>query len=98
MNDIDALRRRLYGLRSPHLRISRPRVHKNFDVAICGRTIEVSHRGTGHRDRYLWFRDPPHLRGTDVQASEMAHPQPGAFRADADKAALLELRDASLVN
>src|SRR5260370_31035872 len=87
----------MFGLRSARLMVLKARVLRRFDVTIAGRTVAVAHKDSGHRYEYLWFRDPPHLRATHVLANRQAGRDPGAFRAEADKAALLEPRGARLL-
>jgi CheY-like chemotaxis protein len=96
-NEVDALLHRLFGLRSPRLMVLKARVLRRFDVTIAGRTVAVAHKDSGHRYEYLWFRDPPHLRAPHVLENRQALRESGAFRAEAEKAALLELRSARLV-
>jgi CheY-like chemotaxis protein len=96
-NEVDALLHDLFGLRSPRLMVLKARVLRRFDVTIAGRTVAVAHKDSGHRYEYLWFRDPPHLRATHVLQNRQAGRDPAAFRAEAEKAALLELRSARLV-
>jgi CheY-like chemotaxis protein len=96
-NQIDALLHGLFGLRSPRLMVLKARVLRRFDVTIAGRTVAVAHKDSGHCYEYLWFRDPPHLRMTHVLENRQARRDPGAFRGEAEKAALLELRSARLV-
>jgi two-component system, chemotaxis family, chemotaxis protein CheY len=96
-NEVDALLHRLFGLRSPRLMVLKARVLRRFDVAIAGRTVAVAHKDSGHRYEYLWFREPPHLRATHVLENRQAPHESAAFRAQAEKAALLELRSARLV-
>ena len=96
-NEVDALLHDLFGLRSPRLIVLKARVLRRFDVTIAGRTVAVAHKESGHRYEYLWFRNPPHLRATHVLKNRHAGRHPGAFRIEAEKAALLELRSARLV-
>jgi CheY-like chemotaxis protein len=96
-NEVDALLHRLFGLRSPRLMVLKARVLRRFDVAIAGRTVAVARKDSGHRYEYLWFPEPPHLRATHVLENRQAAHESAAFRADAEKAALLELRSARLV-
>jgi CheY-like chemotaxis protein len=96
-NEVDALLHDLFGLRSPWLMVLKARVLRRFDVTIASRTVAVAHKESGHRYEYLWFREPPHLRATHVLANRQAGRDQGAFRAEADKAALLELKGARLV-
>ena len=77
--------------------VLKTRVLRRFDVTIAGRTVAVAHKDSGHRYEYLWFREPPHLRATHVLENRQAGRDPGAFRAEAERAALLELRTARLV-
>jgi CheY-like chemotaxis protein len=95
---IDSLVHQMFGLRPPRLTIVKPGVLNHFDVNIVGRTIAVSHKDSGHTYQYLWFRDPPHLRSTHIKRNETASVDPGTFRPQAEKAAVLELRSARLVN
>jgi len=92
---IDALIHRMFGLRSPKLTITKPGVMKEFDVTIVGRTVAVAHTESGHVFQYLWYRDAPHLRSTYVEPNAV---HPGIVRAQAEKAAVLELKMARLVN
>ncbi len=96
-NEVDALLHDLFDLRSPRLMVLKARVLRRFDVTIAGRTVAVAHKDSGHRYEYLWFREPPHLRATHVLENRQAGRDPGAFRAEAERAALLELRTARLV-
>jgi len=96
-NEVDALLHDLFDLRSPRLMVLKTRVLRRFDVTIAGRTVAVAHKDSGHRYEYLWFREPPHLRATHVLENRQAGRDPGAFRAEAERAALLELRTARLV-
>ena len=95
--DVDALLHDLFGLRSPRLMVLKARVLRRFDVTIAGRTVAVAHKDSGHRYEYLWFRDEPHLRATHVLQNRQAGRDPAAFRAEAERAALMELRSARLV-
>jgi CheY-like chemotaxis protein len=96
-NQVDSLLHDLFGLRSPRLMVLKARVLRRFDVTIAGRTVAVAHKDSGHRYEYLWFRDAPHLRATHVLENRHAGRDPGAFRAEAERAALMELRSARLV-
>jgi CheY-like chemotaxis protein len=95
--DIDDVFHRVFGLISPRLTITRPGVLKQFDVAISGRTIAIAHKDSGHLFQYLWFRDPPHLRSTQIRPNNAADQPPGKFRGAAEKAGILELKHARLV-
>lgn len=98
-NVIDALVHELFDLRPPTLTILKSGVFNTFDVNIIGRTIAVTHKDSGHQYQYLWFREPPHLRSTHIRRSDAARAiDPAAFRAQAEKAAVLELKSARLVN
>jgi DNA-binding NtrC family response regulator len=93
---VDALIHRMFGLRSPTLAITKPGVLRDFDVTIVGRTIAVAHRESGQRFQYVWFRDSPHLRAAEATSDPSGLPP--AIRAQAEKAALLELKTARLVS
>jgi CheY-like chemotaxis protein len=95
---VNALVHRIFELPSPKLTIIKPAVLDEFDVTIVGRTVAVAHSFSGHLYQYIWFREPPHLRTAHVSRNEETPWHPGAFRAQAEKAALLELRTARLVN
>jgi DNA-binding NtrC family response regulator len=95
---IDALVHRMFGLRSPTLTITKPGVLRDFDVTIVGRTVAVAHKESGHLFEYLWFCEAPHLRSTHVVSNDAAPVHPGIVRSQAEKAALLELKTARLVN
>jgi CheY-like chemotaxis protein len=95
---IDGLVHQMFGLRPPKLTIFKPGVLKQFDVSIVGRTIAVSHKDSGHNYQYLWFRDPPLLRSTHIRRNKASGVDPGIFRHQAEKAAVLELKTARLVS
>lgn len=95
---VDGLVHQMFGLRPPKLTIIKPGVLNQFDVNIVGRTIAVSHKDSGHTYQYLWFRDPPLLRSTHIRRNKAAAVDPGVFRHQAEKAAVLELKTARLVN
>ena len=63
-----------------------------------GRTIAVEHSETGHVYEYVWFREAPHLRLPLVRENEMATVPVAELMANAKKAAMLELENASLLN
>jgi hypothetical protein len=71
---------------------------RQFDVAIAGRTISLRHKPTGHVYEYLWFRDAPHLRLGQVRENFGAQVPPRQIRADARHAAILELKQARLLD
>jgi CheY-like chemotaxis protein len=96
-NDLDVVLHDLFGLRSPRLMVLKARVLRRFDVTIAGRTVAVAHKDSGHRYEYLWFREPPYLCPMHLLPYRNAERDPAAFRAEAEKAALLELRGARLV-
>jgi len=77
--------------------VLKARVRRRFDVTIAGRTVAVAHKDSGHRYEYLWFREPPYLCPMHLLPNRNAERDPAAFRAEAEKAALLELRSARLV-
>ncbi len=95
--DIDDVFHRVFGLISPRLSICRPGVLGQFDVAIAGRTIAIAHKDSGHLFQYLWFRDPPHLRSTQIRPNQAAGEPPGKFRHGAERAGIHELKHARLV-
>jgi hypothetical protein len=68
-----------------------------FDIAIVGRTISVTHKDTGQVYEYLWFPGSLHLRLAQVRLDKAADRFSRQVRADAEPAAILELRQAKLV-
>jgi CheY-like chemotaxis protein len=96
--DVDALLHDLHGLRPPSLMSEGPGLVRQFDVAIAGRTISLRHKPTGHVYEYLWFRDAPHLRLGQVRENFGAQVPPRQIRADARHAAILELKQARLLD
>ena len=95
--DVDTLLHALYGVPSPNLTCEKAGLLGQFDVAIDGRTVCVTHKQTGHIYQYLWFREAPHLRLGQVRENKAADRFSPQIRADAEKAALIELRQAKLV-
>ncbi len=93
---VDALLHKLCGLRSPDL-ITRGTDIKGFDVEVQGRAITVEHAGSGHVFQFLWYRDPPHLRAARVRENPSAERPLRAFRAEAEKVAVRELKRVALV-
>jgi CheY-like chemotaxis protein len=93
--EIDAVLHSIFGLQSPKL--ATDGYVRDFGIKIHGRTIAVEHAETGHVYEYVWFRDPPHLRLPLVRENEMATVPVNDLMANAKKAAMLELENASLV-
>ena len=93
--EIDAVLHQIFGLQSPKL--ATDGYVRDFGIKIHGRTIAVEHAETGHVYEYVWFRDPPHLRLPLVRENELATIPVGELVANAKKAAMLELENASLV-
>jgi DNA-binding NtrC family response regulator len=93
---VDALLHKIFGLRSPNL-VSRGTDVKGFDVEVQGRAITVEHADSGHVFQFLWYRDPPHLRAARVQENPSATRPLRAFRAEAEKVAVRELKRVALV-
>jgi DNA-binding NtrC family response regulator len=96
-SDVDAVLHDLYGVRSPNLTSEGTGLVRQFGVAITGRTISIRHKPTGHVYEFLWFRDAPHLRLGKVRENLGADLPSRQVRADAQHAAMLELRHARLV-
>ena len=93
--EIDAVLHRIFGLQSPKL--ATDAFVRDFGIKIHGRTIAVEHSETGHVYEYVWFRDPPYLRLPLVHENEAATIPVSQLMANAKKAAMLELENASLV-
>ena len=93
--EIDAVLHRIFGLQSPKLATNA--FVRDFGIKIHGRTIAVEHAETGHVYEYVWFRDPPYLRLPLVHENEAATIPVSELMANAKKAAMLELENASLV-
>ena len=70
---------------------------RDFGIKIHGRTIAVEHSESGHVCEYVWFRDPPYLRLPLVRENELATIPVAEIVANAKKAAMLELENASLL-
>jgi len=96
--DVDAVLHDLYGVRSPNLTSEGTGLVRQFDVMITGRTISIRHKPTGHVYEFLWFRDAPHLRLGKVRENLGADLPSRQVRADAQHAAMLELKHARLVD
>ena len=94
--EIDAVLHRIFGLQSPKLATNA--FVRDFGIKIHGRTIAVEHAETGHVYEYVWFRDPPYLRLPLVHENETATIPVSQLMANAKKAAMLELENASLVH
>jgi len=95
--DVDTLLHALYGVPSPNLTCEKKGLLGQFDVVINGRTICVTHKETEHIYEYLWFKDAPYLRLGQVRENKTADRFSPQIRADAEKAALIELKQAKLV-
>lgn len=93
--EIDAVLHRIFGLQSPKL--ATEGCVRDFGIKIHGRTIAVEHSETGHVYEYVWFREAPHLRLPLVRENEMATVPVAELMANAKKAAMLELENASLL-
>jgi CheY-like chemotaxis protein len=94
--EIDAVLHQALGMRAPQL--ATDACVGDFAVKIHGRTIAVAHQKTGHLYEYVWFPDPPHLRLPKVRPNPMAEIAPDNNRGDAEWAAVIELRNARLIN
>jgi two-component system chemotaxis response regulator CheY len=95
---VDALLHELYDVPSPRIMSdSGGGLTSRFNIAIVGRTISITHKETGHVYEYLWFPDPPHLRLAQVRQNKAADRFSRDIRADAELAAILELKHAKLV-
>jgi CheY-like chemotaxis protein len=94
--EIDAVLHRLFGLQSPKLALDG--YVRDFGIKIHGRTIAVEHAETGHVYEYVWFREPPHLRLPLVRENQSAAIPVAELVANAKKAAMLELENASLLH
>lgn len=95
--DVDTILHALYGVPSPNLNSETTGLLGQFDIAINGRTVCVTHKQTGHIYEYLWFKDAPYLRLGQVRENKSADRFSPQIRADAEKAALIELRQAKLI-
>jgi CheY-like chemotaxis protein len=93
--EIDAVLHRLFGLQSPKLALDG--YVRDFGIKIHGRTIAVQHAESGHVYEYVWFREPPHLRLPLVRENQAATIPVAELMANAKKAAMLELENASLL-
>jgi len=93
--EIDAVLHQVFGLQSPKL--ATDGFVRDFGIKIHGRTIAVEHAESGHVYEYVWFRDPPYLRLPLVHANEKAKIAVGELMANAKRAAMLELQNASLL-
>jgi CheY-like chemotaxis protein len=93
--EIDAVLHRIFGLQSPKL--ATEGFVRDFGIKIHGRTIAVEHSESGHVCEYVWFRDPPYLRLPLVRENESATIPVAEIVANAKKAAMLELENASLL-
>ena len=93
---VDALLHKLFGLRSPNL-VSRGRDITGFDVEVQGRAVTVEHADSGHVFQFLWYRDPPHLRAARTRENPSAQRPIRAFRAEAEKVAVRELKRVALL-
>jgi CheY-like chemotaxis protein len=96
--DVDALLHDLYGICSPNLTSEGTSLVSQFDTVIVGRTISITHKATGNVYEYLWFRDAPHLRLGQLRQNKGAGRFSRHVSADAENAAILELKRAKLVN
>jgi CheY-like chemotaxis protein len=94
--EIDAVLHQVFGLRSPKL--ATEGTIRDFEIKIHGRTVAVQHEGTGHLYQYIWFPEPPHLRAREIRENPAADVPASAVRPIAEKAAILELRQADLLN
>jgi CheY-like chemotaxis protein len=94
--EIDAVLHRIMGLQSPKLATGG--YVRDFGVKIHGRTITVEHVDSGHMYEYVWFRDPPYLRLPLVRENESATIPVADLMVNATKAAMLELKNSSLVH
>jgi len=93
--EIDAVLHRIFGLQSPKL--ATDGFVRDFGIKIHGRTIAIEHAESGHVYEYVWFRDPPHLRLPLVRPNEGATIAPNELKANAKRAAMLQLENASLL-
>ncbi len=93
--EIDAVMHRLFGLQSPKLALDG--YVRDFGITIHGRTIAVEHAASGHVYEYVWFREPPYLRLPLVRENHAATTPVAELMANAKKAAMLELENASLL-
>ena len=93
--DIDAVLHRALGMCSPQL--AAEACVQDFGVRIHGRTIAVEHRSTGHLYEYIWFPEPPYLRLPKIRSNPEVDTAPDRLRADAERAALQELQQVSLI-
>jgi two-component system, chemotaxis family, chemotaxis protein CheY len=95
---LDVLLHELHDVPSPRIAADGgPGLASQFSIAILGRTISVTHKETGHVYEYLWFPDSPHLRLAQVRQNKEAAKFSRQIRADAELAAILELRQARLL-
>jgi CheY-like chemotaxis protein len=94
--EIDAVLHQALGMRSPKL--ATDGLVGDFAIKIHGRTISVEHQKTGHVYEYVWFPNAPHLRLPKVRTNPAADMAPDSARSDAEWAAVLELKNARLLN
>ena len=93
--EIDAVLHRIMGLQSPKLATGG--YVRDFGIKIHGRTITVEHVNSGHIYEFVWFREPPYLRLPLVRENKSAATPVADLMANATKAAMLELKNASLL-
>lgn len=96
--DVDALLHDLYGVPSPNRTTEGTSFPNQFDVAIIGRTISVTHKHTGHIYEYLWFPGTPYLRLGEIWENRLADRFSRKIRAKAERVAILELKLAKLLH
>lgn len=94
--EIDAVLHVAFGLHSPTLATD-GRL-RDFGIKIHGRTVMVEHQSTGHIYEYVWFREAPYLRLPTVRQNPSADVPPADLRAEAERAAVIELMNASLLD
>lgn len=96
--DVDMLLHELYDVPSPRIMSEgRSALTSQFDIAIVGRTISVTHKDTRHVYEYLWFPDSPNLRLAQMRQNRADDRLSRQLRADAELAAILELKQSNLV-
>jgi DNA-binding NtrC family response regulator len=93
--DVDRVLHHIYGIPSPNLSLERS--EPDFEVAVEGSTIRLSHKDTGHTFEYLWFKNPPHLRNGTVRPGLYRDPQLDQLMEAAERSALLQLTTARLL-
>jgi CheY-like chemotaxis protein len=96
--DVDTLLHDLYEICSPHLTSEETSLISQFDIAIIGRTISITHNASGNIYEYLWFRDAPYLRLGQLRQDVSTVRFMRHIQVAAESAGITELKRAKLVN